>query len=343
MPEISDFGSLPSGTEISLFGLSNHNGMRLKLINYGATLTSLQVPDSDGQLIELTLGFDTLQAYLQHPFFFGCTIGRVANRIARGEFQYQNKIYKLARNENDFCHLHGGAKGFDKRVWDAACFQREDAVGVEFSYLSRDGEENYPGNLAVKTTYVLTAANELKIIFEAATDQPTPVNLTNHTYWNLAGAGNILDHEMEIFSDYYLATDNRHLPTGEIKAVANSAFDFRQPKKIRARIQEIGGYDHCYALENPGQHLRPAARVKDPVSNRILQVHTTQPGVQFYSGNYLADYALANGKRTERWGGFCLETQGFPDAVNQANFPSIILLPGETYRHETVYKVNNIL
>lgn len=320
----------------NLFILRNSQGMTTKLMNYGATLVSLKITTSSGEEIELTLGFDTLEEYLAHPFYFGCTVGRVANRIAAGSFSYQNKRYQLNCNENAFSHLHGGAKSFDKVFWQGRQYQEKNGSGVVFSYLSKDGEENYPGNLLVEVNYFLSDENTLKITYTAETDQATPVNLTNHTYWNLAGSGNILQHEMQVFSDEYLETNKYHIPTGEIKSVAGTAFDFRTRETIGKRIEEAGGYDNFYVLVNTN---RLAARVTDPVSQRTLETYTTQPGLQFYSGNYLADYAIAEGKRTERWGGFCLETQGFPDAVNHENFPSIILQPEDTYHHETIYKI----
>lgn len=319
--------------DLATYTLKNSHGMQVTLLNYGATLTSLKVPDENQQLVEITLGLTNPADYLQHPFYFGCTVGRVANRIAQGQFTYQNQTYQLARNEKNFCHLHGGEKGFDKVIWAARPFHDR----VEFYYHSPAGEEGYPGNLAVTVTYILTPENELKIIYHASTDAATAINLTNHTYWNLAGAGSghVLDHELEIFSDYYLEADQQHLPTGKILNVADTPFDFRTPHTIGARISAIQGYDHCYVLTK--QPL--AARVRDPISKRTLETYTTQPGMQFYSGNYLYDYAIANDKHTEQWGGFCLETQGFPDAPNQTEFPSIMLLPGKIYAHETIYKV----
>jgi aldose 1-epimerase len=320
-------------SKFTRYTLNNVNGMQVSLLNYGAALTSVKIPDPQKRLVELTLGFDQPEEYLQHPFYFGCTVGRVANRIASGTFNLNNKPVTLARNEKNFCHLHGGAVGFDKIFWKG----KHVANGVEFSYYSPAGEEGYSGNLQVIVTYTLTPANELKITYLAQTDAPTPINLTNHAYWNLAGAGNgnVLNHEMEIFADYYLESDAQHLPTGNILPVADSAFDFRKPRTIGERLAEASGYDHCYVL---GKN-RLVARVQEPTSKRILETYTTQPGMQFYSGNYLSDYAIANGKRTEQWGGFCLETQGYPDAPNQPNFPSVILMPGEFYTYETVYKL----
>ena len=297
MKKIS-FGLTASGAPVTQYMLQNSHGMQIKLINYGATLISLTVPDASGTAVELTLGFDTLAEYLAHPFYFGCTVGRVANRIAEGRFQYQNKFYQLACNENKHSHLHGGIRGFDKVIWQGKSFENDMGSGVEFSYLSKAGEENYPGNLDVKTTYFLTHNNELKINYIATTDEPTPVNLTNHTYWNLAGAGNdtILWHELQILADQYLETDKLHLPTGKINPVADTAFDFRE-----SRVIASGNYDHCYVINDPDNLT---ARVKDPVSGRILEVYTTQSGVQFYAGNYLQEINIAGGKKNTAMGWF---------------------------------------
>jgi aldose 1-epimerase len=333
--ERAAFGRLPSGKEITQFIITNQNGVAIRLTNYGATLLSFKIPGP----VELTLGFDTLKEYLNHPFYFGCTVGRVANRIAKGSFHYQKQNFQLARNENDVNHLHGGNKGFDKVIWDAISFRHNEKAGIEFSYVSRDGEEGYPGTLKVKVIYTLTSENELKISYHATTDRPTPVNLTNHTYWNLAGAGTVLDHEMEIFADAYLPTDQQQIPTGEIKDVTGTAFDFRLPRTIGERLTQVSGYDHCYDLKNSEKILQLAARTKDPESGRILETYTTESGLQFYSGNSLQDYPVSDGRQTQQWGGFCLEAQGFPDAVNQTNFRSIILQPGENYQQQTVYKL----
>ncbi|MES2217488.1 MAG: aldose epimerase family protein [Pseudomonadota bacterium] len=313
------------------YKLINKQGMQINLMNYGATLTSLKIPDKRGNLVELTLGFDELEPYLTHPFYFGCTIGRVANRITNGLFKLNNKNYQLICNENIHSHLHGGKQGFDKIFWQS----RQQDNSVTFSHLSAANEEYYPGNLSVDVTYELTDDNELKIHYHATTDQATPVNLTNHTYWNLRGAGNgdILSHELEIFSHQYVETNAKHLPTGRLLGTPNSPFDFRIAKPIGERIRKVTGYDHCYLLDG-----QLAARVREPKSGRMMEVHTTQPGMQFYSGNYLASYRIAESRRTNRWGAFCLETQGLPDAVNHRLFPSIILEPEQVYRHTTSYK-----
>lgn len=310
----SPFGTLPTGEIISQYTLTNSHGMQAKLINYGATLTSLQIPIANRQLKNIVLGFDNLASYVADDYFIGCTIGRVAGRICRGKFSYQNKFYQLALNDNNRHHLHGGRQGFHKVVWQANPLQNENAVGIEFFYLSPDGEGSYPGNLHVKVTYWLTDDNELKIHYYAETDQSTPVNLTNHTYWNLNGSGTVLQHELQLFADHYLMTDDDLIPTGKIKAVQNPQI-----------IQELKGYDAYYVFPTQQNNMHLAARVK--TKEMQLEICTSQPGVQFYTGNNLP----------EKWTGFCLETQGFPDAINHDHFPNIILHPGEIYQHETIY------
>jgi aldose 1-epimerase len=329
------FGILPTGEAISQYHIKNNLGTTVKLMNYGAALTSFTLPGAAGKPVEITLGFDTLQAYLSHPYYFGCTVGRVANRIAHGKFDYEGKTFQLICNENPVSHLHGGAQGFDKIIWDANIVETEEAIGVEFFHISTDGNEGYPGNLSVTTTYWLTHNNELKIAFHATTDQPTAITLTNHTYWNLAGDGTILNHDLQIMADRYLETDTQHLPTGNICAVADTQYDFRELQRIGARMKNNFGYDNYYILS--GGEL--AARVSDTLSGRSLEVQTTQPGLQFYSGNYLGHDKISNQRQLQRWAGLCLETQGYPDAVNHLHFPAIILLPNDVYAHETIYRV----
>jgi len=335
------FGILPNGQSVFQYTLTNVNGVQAQLINYGATLTSLKVPSRQGNLVDVVLGFDTLDEYLHHKFYFGCIIGRVSNRIARGKFRYQNKCYELACNANNQHHLHGGKKGFDKVFWQARPFIKNDASGVEFTYRSPDGEESYPGNLSVQVTYVLANDNALKISYTAQTDKATPVNLTNHTYWNLAGAGmgTILDHHLQLFADHYLPVDDDLIPNGQIATVTNTAYDFRDLKIIGKDMHQINGYDVCYALAEK-QLLKRAARVFEPSHGFTLEVYTTQPGIQFYTGNSLYKYPIANGKSIAHWSGFCMETQNFPDAVNHAHFPESILLPQQTYQQETSYNLS---
>lgn len=340
----SEFGELPDGQLITQYTLRNPNGMSISVINYGATLTSVRVPSPDGTLQELTLGFDQLDEYLAHDFYFGATIGRVANRIANAHFNYQKKDYFLSKNKNFAHHLHGGEKGLDKKVWQTEIANQEDQTSISFFYLSPDGDQGYPGNLNIKVTYTLTLTNELKISFQAETDQTTPVDLTNHAYWNLAGAGNgtVLDHVVQIFSDQYVVTDKDLLPTGQIAEVKGTPFDFRKPHAIGERIKDIaiGGYDLCYLLPPIINHQpQLVAKIKEPISGRTLEVCTTQPGLQFYIGNSLKDYPISSGLHTKRYGAFCMETQNLPGAVKYPQFPSPFLLPGDSYQHETIYRL----
>lgn len=338
----STFGELAEGQLITQYTLRNPNGMSIGIINYGATLTSVQVPDPQGNMQELTLGFDRLDDYLTHEFYFGATIGRVANRIANAEFNYQKKDYFLSKNKNFTHHLHGGARGLDKAVWQAEVSTHKDQASVTFFYLSPDGDQGYPGNLGIKLTYTLTLANELRVSFQAETDQATPVDLTNHAYWNLlgAGSGTVLDHVLQIFSDRYVVTDNELLPTGQIAEVKGTPFDFREPHSIGERMNTIamGAYDLCYLLSEKINHrLQYAAKIKEPISGRLLEVFTTQPGLQFYTGNSLRDYPISSDLRTKQHGAFCMETQNLPGAVKYSQFPSPFLLPGDRYQHETIY------
>lgn len=336
----TEFGKMPDGQLVYLFTLKNLNGVNAKLINYGATLVSLKTPDRTGHLDEITLGFDTLPEYLAHEFYFGCIIGRVTNRITHGRFNINDKIYQLPINFNQQHHIHGGLKGFDKVIWQAEVLDETEPC-IKFSYTSKDGEEGYPGNLTVDVLYTLTHHNELKINYFATTDQPTIVDLTNHTYWNLAGAGSgdVTQHILNVAAEDYIVTDKNHIPNGEIATVTNSPFDFRQPTTIGARLAQLSnGYDLCYALSSSNKKLRLAAKITDPQTGRIMEVYTNQNGLQFYTGNYLYDYKIADNRRTNKLGGFCMETQNFPDAINHHNFPSPILLPEQEYFHETIFK-----
>jgi aldose 1-epimerase len=333
------FGKLPDGTAVDIFTLTNAQGLIAKVTNYGTIVTKLHVPDRHGKMGDVVLGFDNLDQYLEGHPYFGCTVGRFANRIARGQFTLEGKTYKLAIN-NGPNHLHGGLKGFDKVVWKA---EPQSGAALKFTYTSPDGEEGYPGKLDVTVVMTLTDANELRIDYTAATDQPTPVNLTNHSYFNLAGQGDILSHELTLAADRFTPTDADLIPTGELKSVKDTAMDFTSPKLIGSRIGKIGnsesGYDHNYVLNSGGKTLALAARVYEPTSGRVLEVHTTQPGIQLYTANYL-DGSL-KGKGGVVYGrqhAFCLETQHFPDSVNQPKFPSTILRPGEAYRQTTVHK-----
>ncbi len=335
----SSFGQLADGTPVDLYTLTNAHGLVAKITSFGTIITELHVPDRQGQLGDIVLGFDNLAQYLQKHPYFGCTVGRVANRIAKGRFTLDGKTYTLAIN-NGQNHLHGGLKGFDKVVWKA---ETQRGAAVKFTYTSQDGEEGYPGTLAVSVTMTLTAADELRLDYSAAADKPTPINLTNHSYFNFAGAGDVVGHELMIPADSYTPTDADLIPTGEIQPVEGTALDFRTPQPIGARIAQIEnrerGYDHNYVLHSGGKHLALAARVCEPTTGRVMEVHTTEPGVQFYTANYL-DGSLT-GKRGvvyRRQTAFCLETEHFPDSVHHPNFPSTILRPGQTYRQTTVHK-----
>ena len=335
------FGKTPEGEEIEKFTLSNDHGLIASVTNFGAILTSLRVPDRTGRFEEVTLGFDTLKEYISDIWFFGATIGRYANRIAMGKFSLDGVGYQLSQNSPP-SHLHGGHKGFHKVVWQPRIQVDRDSVIVTFSYLSVDGEEGYPGNLSVTVTYILNNQNELTIAYRAETDKATPINLTNHTYWNLKGpgAGNVLDHVLTINADDYLPTDDDRIPTGELKSVHGIPMDFTRPFKIGARINQVkgGGYNHCYVLRKQHDPLSLAGSVYEPLTGRIMEIYTTEPSMQFYSGHFLNHYRGAGGILLEKYHGFCLEAQHFPNSVNQPHFPSTILRPEKIYNHITIHK-----
>ena len=330
---------------MELYTLSNRNGLRAKIMTYGAILTELHVPDRLGNFSDVVLGFDNLAAYLKGHPYFGATTGRYANRIAKGKFTLNGKEYTLAVN-NGPNHLHGGVKGLDKRVWKAEPVSVPHGAAVKFTYFSPNGEEGYPGNLTVAVTYTLTDGNELRLDYEATTDQDTPINLTNHSYYNLAGAGHgtILNHELQINADRYTPVDATSIPLGEIRAVRGSVMDFTTSTAIGARIDQVGGtpggYDHNFVLNKPqAGALALAATVYEPGSGRVMKVLTTEPGVQLYTGNYLDGTLTGKGGLGYPFrSGLCLECQHFPDSVNQPAFPSVILKPGQTYRHTTVHQ-----
>jgi aldose 1-epimerase len=337
----SDFGKTKEGQAVDLYTLTNDSGMVVKITNYGGIVTSLTVPDKNGKFDDVVLGFDSLDQYLEGHPYFGALVGRYGNRIAKGKFTLNGTEYKLAANNGEN-HLHGGIKGFDKVVWNAEIVKQENEVGVKLSYLSKDGEEGYPGNLSVVVTYTLTKNNELKINYEAETDKPTPVNLTHHSYFNLKGAGNgdILGHLLTIDADRFTPVDEGLIPTGELKSVKDTPMDFTVPKAIGERINQVkGGYDHNYVLNGWDGSLRLAAKVVEPLSGREMEVWTTEPGLQFYTGNFLDGTITGkNGKVYNKHYGFCLETQHFPDSPNKPGFPSTILELGEKYTHKTIYK-----
>jgi aldose 1-epimerase len=333
-------GKTADGQEVELYTLANTWGMKVTILTYGATITSVWTPDRNGKIENVTLTQDSLADYLRGTPCFGSTIGRYGNRIAKGKFRIGDREYTLATNNGNH-HLHGGIQGFDKVVWKAEPVKTADSAGVRFCYSSVDGEEGYPGNLLAQVTYSLTEKNELKMEFVATTDQTTVVNLTNHAYWNLAGAGSgdILDHELTIHADRYVPVTDEAIPLGGLANVGGTPMDFRSPHTIGERIAQVqGGYDHCYVLnqKTPGEFVF-AARVVDRKSGRTMEVFATQPGVQLYTANGLDGYHQAGGKRYEKHAALCLETQHFPDSPNQPSFPSTLLRPGETYRHTTVH------
>jgi aldose 1-epimerase len=335
------FGSLPTSEPVEEYILTNAGGMVARITNYGAMLTQLHVPDKKGKPANVVLGFDDLEQYLAGHPYLGCTVGRVANRIANGTFSLDGVTCQLARNENGVHHLHGGNKGFDKVLWKAEPAAGKQEATVKFTYRSPDGEEGYPGNLDVTVIYTLTDSNELKIEYAATTDKPTPVNLTNHSYFNLAGAGSgdILDHELMIAAANYTPADQTLIPTGQIANVRGTPLDFTSPMAIGSRIAQVpGGYDLNYVLDSGGGKLALAARVRDPKSGRTMEVLTTEPGMQLYTGNFLDGSLTGLGGTYKKHYGSCLETQHFPDSVNKPQWPTMILRPGQRYSHVTVHK-----
>ena len=344
--EHQPFGSA-GGVPVELYVLTSTSGAVAKIMTYGATLTELDVPNRAGRLDDVVLGFDSLKGYLGSEPYFGATVGRVGNRIAKGRFSLNGKSYQLATNDGPN-HLHGGIKGFDKVVWQAEVVSLADGPGVKFTHVSADGEEGYPGKCTVSVVYQLSGTT-LALSYEAVSDKDTPVNVTNHSYFNLGGAENgaILGHVVTLYADRFTPVDAFLIPTGELRPVAGTPMDFRQPTRVGARIKEVGGkpvgYDHNYVI-NQGQspapgHLLHVATVSEPTSGRVMDVWSTEPGVQFYSGNFL-DGSLTGKKGVvycQYWG-LALETQHFPDSVNHPNFPSYVLRAGDTYRSATIYR-----
>ena len=340
------FGTTADAAPITLYTLTNRGGLEARIMTYGGILVSLRTPDRSGELADVTLGFDDLTPYLQGHPYFGALIGRYGNRIAEGSFRLAGRAYSLARN-NGPNHLHGGVRGFDKVIWRAEPDTSGAEARLRLTYHSHDGEEGYPGNLDVTVVYTLTDENALRIDYTAQTDQLTVVNLTNHTYFNLAVDGTIHGHELQLFAGHFLPIDPTSIPIGELHSVAGTPMDFLQPAAIGARIDDSdeqllrasGGYDHTWVLDQGGEAMAHAAHVYEPASGRLMDVYTTQPGVQFYSGNMLDGSLTGKGGRVyAKHTGFCLETQHFPDSPNQPRFPSTVLSPGETYRHSTSYQ-----
>jgi aldose 1-epimerase len=341
------FGQTAEGAAVELYTLTNQNGLEVAITNYGGAVVSIKAPDRNGNLADVVLGFDTLDGYLKEHPYFGSLIGRYGNRIGKGRFTLNGVAYVLARNNGEN-HLHGGLKGFDKVVWKPVEPAAKDAQTLVLSYLSKDGEEGYPGNLSVTVTYSLNDANELRIDYAATTDKDTVVNLTNHSYFNLAGQGqgDILGHEVMTNADRFTPVDAGLIPTGELRSVEGTPFDFRKPTAIGARINQADqqlklgrGYDHNFVLNRETEGLALAARVTEPGSGRVLEVLTTEPGLQFYTGNFLDGTIRGKGGKVygQRYG-FCLETQHFPDSPNKPRFPSTVLKPGQRYQSTTVYR-----
>lgn len=337
------FGVTGDGQPVTLYSLAN-DSVTVEILNYGGIIRAIHAPDRNGAIVDICLGFDTLEPYLgRHPFF-GALVGRFANRISQARFSLDGAEIQLARN-NGVNHLHGGVSGFDKKVWQSAPFETDESCGLRLACTSWDGEENYPGTLHAQVTYTLTG-NALRIDYTATTDKPTILNLTNHAYFNLAGGGKILDHRMQLHADFFTPIDGTLITTGEIRPVDGSPMDLRQPSAIgagidadNAQIGYGGGYDHNFVVRGTPGALRPAARVSEPTTGRVLEVETTQPGVQFYSGNMLPDALPGkNGQVYTKRTGFCLETQHYPDSPNKPQFPSPVLRPGERYAQSTVFR-----
>jgi aldose 1-epimerase len=339
------FGANTDGKQVDIYTLTNSNGLEARIMSYGGVVVSLRVPDRQGRLGDIVLGYDQLDGYLKKGAYFGALIGRYGNRIGSGRFSLDGHEYRLAQNNGEN-HLHGGLTGFDKVVWTPAEVPASDGVSLKLTYLSRDGEEGYPGNLSVTVVYTLTNKNELKISYSATTDKSTVVNLTNHSFFNLAGTGSNLAHEVMINADRFTPVDKGLIPTGEVRSIKGTPMDFTGPVAIGARIDQdyeqltfAGGYDHNYVLNKRDSELSLAARVSEPGTGRVMEVYTTEPGMQFYSGNFLDGSITGKGGQVyQRRSAFCLETQHFPDSPNKPGFPSTVLKPGQHYSSTTIYK-----
>jgi aldose 1-epimerase len=338
------FGTTEDGATVDVYTLTNAHGVEVRIMSYGATVVSIRTPDRQGRLADIVLGFDSFEGYKKNDPFFGVVVGRYGNRIARGRFTIDGVEYTLATNDGPN-HLHGGIEGFDKKTWTARPVERREGPALQLDYVSPDGEEGYPGTLSATVVYTLTGNNELKVEYSATTDKKTIVNLTNHSYFNLAGSGDILAHQMQIYADRFTPVDAGLIPTGELRPVSGTPFDFTQPTAIGARIdqpdEQLGygrGYDHNFVLNRRGSELMLAARVLEPATGRVLEVRTTEPGVQFYTGNFLDGSITGKGGQPyQQRAGFCLETQHFPDSPNQPSFPSTLLEPGQRYETTTIF------
>jgi aldose 1-epimerase len=346
-PEIKKqaFGMTASQEAVELYTLTNANGMEARIMTYGGTVVSLKVPDRHGKLGDVVLGYETLDGYLKNSPYFGAIVGRYGNRIGKARFSLNGKEYTLPKNNGENT-LHGGIKGFDKVVWKAKEVKSKEGIGLSLSYVSKDGEEGFPGTLSVTVVYTLTNNNELNIEYTATTDKTTVVNLTHHSYFNLAGEGGILNHELMIDANRFTPVDSGLIPTGELRTVKETPMDFTKSTVIGARIDQqdeqltLGrGYDHNWVINNRTGGLALAARVYEPGSGRAMEVYTTEPGIQFYSGNFLdGSITGKDGQAYKQRYGFCLETQHFPDSPNKPGFPSTVLKPGQRYKTTTIYK-----
>ena len=348
--ETEIYGKMPNGEEVKIFTLTNANGLVAKVTEYGAILVSLEVPDRDGKLADITHGYDTLEGWLTNTSYFGATVGRFGNRIAHGKFTLDGKEYTLVTNNDPGgipCHLHGGTKGFDKVLWKGEMFDRKRSRGVTLRYVSADGEEGYPGELTVEVTYTLNDDDELIWEAKATTDAPTVLNIVHHSYWNLSGDAttSINDHELTLNADHYLATNAGLIPTGEEAPVAGTPMDFTTPHLIGERVEADfealkfgGGYDHAWVLNEGDGDLTKAATLVDPETGRVMEISTNQPAIQFYGGNFLDGTVTGKGGVSyEHRTALCLETEGYPDAPNNPDAPSAVLRPGETYHHKMVH------
>lgn len=343
----SNFGVLANGDSVTAYTLKNKNGIEATILNYGGIVQSLKTPDKNGEMADISLGFNNVEKYQKYSPYFGALIGRFGNRIAKGTFTLNDSTYHLFLNDGPNS-LHGGKEGFDKKIWEVSQFTNDSATGLKLHYLSPDGEEGYPGNLDVQVTYTLNNENELRIDYKATTDKPTVLNLTNHTYFNLRGGkDSINDYRLMLNADHFLPVDSTLIPTGELKAVAGTPFDFRKPTRIGLHLNDTvaqmklanGGFDFCWVLNNPGNLKQLAASVYDPQSGRTLEVFTTEPAIQFYSGNFLnGSFEGKGGIAYPKHSTVVLETQHFPDSPNQPEFPSTVLNPGDTYHSTTIYK-----
>ncbi len=340
----SEFGVTRNGISVTETVLSNDNGLSVSILNYGGIIARILTPDRDGRLSDIVLGFDHLEEYESRSPYFGCITGRYANRIAGARFELDGVQYNLAKNDGAN-HLHGGVIGFDKVVWSVEPIEQVDAAGVRLRHVSPDGDEGYPGALQTTVDYFLSNADELTIRYQATTDRATILNLTNHSYFNLAGVGTNLGHVLQLYADSYTPIDQTLIPTGEIASVAGTPLDFRTPTPIGRRIDEDfgqlklgGGYDHNWIVRGATGSLRPAARVVEPTTGRTLEVDTTQPAIQFYAGNMMLEITGKGGRHYSKRTGLCLETQHYPDSPNQPGFPSVVLRPGVRYDESTVFR-----